>query len=400
MRNLVKKLLLGALIVVSTAFVSCKPAVVEPPANYAPEFTSDPLTEVTEGSSVSRYSNATDPEGDKLTHSFLLAPPEVSIHPDTGLLTVTAPQIDADTPYDIIEGISDGINPVVTRDYTLIVKNVPESPIPVFSGKPTVQVESGNVPLEDLVSYSGSVTNGTVVKQEIGADLNYDGNLGDGEIIETSTSAIKDKKIIFTQPGTYQIYGRSTDDKGNIGLSEPTAVTISPTISNPDLEATMTFPDTYTIGSKFTFDGQIKNKGTSDETIDVSQEDNLEYRLIKEIIPGIGEEVLNQKFQDNLKIILKSSGYFGIKQIRKGDTLYDKPLENDSFVLTISPQDTDIIWNGVNRTSVFHLVYPEGYPTPSPCYKFIKSGNYRIAISIKDNDFNYLSDPFNVNSIN
>ncbi len=393
MAGLIKKLLFGAAIIATTAFMGCESPIVEPPVNYPPEYTSSPMTEVNEGSSASLYSSATDPEGDNLAHSLSLAPPWFSINQVTGLVSAAAPLVDADTSYDIIEGLSDGVNPIVTRAYTLTVKNIPESPIPVFSGKPSVSVESGNVPLEDLVSYSGSVTIGTVVKQEIGADLNKNGILEDTEIIATSTSAIKNKKIIFTQPGIYDIYGRSTDDKGNTGVSEPTVATISPIIANSDLTGTMTFPDTYNTGNsidnKLTFCGTITNSSNQALTLDNKNKDSLKYTLVRQIVSGIGESIFSEKLEDNLVITLNRNGSFLKLEQKRDDKIYASFAHVDLTYNNIGPLG-DFSWN--NWVLDNH-----------PCKTIQNKGNYSVITRVKylknstENNFDYLSNPFAAN---
>jgi hypothetical protein len=100
------------------------------PPNYPPEITSTPTTtQVNEGDTYSYDVNATDIDGDTLTYSLPLFPSWLSINSSTGLISGVAPQVDSDTPYDIEVGVSDGINPIVTQNYTLTVKNVIVPPI-------------------------------------------------------------------------------------------------------------------------------------------------------------------------------------------------------------------------------------------------------------------------------
>lgn len=116
---------LAAIAVGAIGLASCTEQCNPIPINHSPEITSTPATtQINEGDAYNYDVNATDIDGDVLTYSLPLAPPEFSINSSTGLISGVAPQVDSDTPYNIEVGVSDGINPVVTQGYTLTVKNV------------------------------------------------------------------------------------------------------------------------------------------------------------------------------------------------------------------------------------------------------------------------------------
>jgi len=93
------------------------------PINHPPEITSTPITQIDEGSSYNYDVDATDIDEDSLEYSLGIAPSWLSINPSTGLISGTAPQVDADTGFDVEVGVSDNINPTVNQDYILTVKN-------------------------------------------------------------------------------------------------------------------------------------------------------------------------------------------------------------------------------------------------------------------------------------
>ncbi len=259
---------------------------------------------------------------------------------------------------------------------------------PVPTANLTVSATSGNFPLEDSINLDGSETNGTIVKYEIGIDGNNNGRLEDSEIIATSTTSAITKEIIFTKPSTYKVLGQVTDSNGNIGRANQ-QVDVSSGNQSTNLTETIQFPDSYTAGSKFTFIGQINNNTNpySPITVDNSLGDSLEYRLIREIVSGVGEKIIDEKLQANVKITLNQSGYLKLEQ--KSD---------DNFYLTIA--NANITYNG--------FTLPVGnnpfiYSLNHPCYAFEKSGNYSIETIIKylmsdsPSVFTFLSDSFSVN---
>jgi len=125
-----KRGLLVATAVASLGVASCKLCPDPEPINYAPEITSTPTTtQVDEGNSYNYDVDATDADGDKLTYSLPIAPNWLSINSNTGMISGTAPQVDSDTPCDIEVGVSDGVNPTATQNYTLTVKNIVVPPV-------------------------------------------------------------------------------------------------------------------------------------------------------------------------------------------------------------------------------------------------------------------------------
>lgn len=264
---------------------------------------------------------------------------------------------------------------------------VGSEPVPIANL--SLSKTSGNILLEDLVSLNGSATNASIVKYEIGADENNNGILEPDEIISTSTSAITNKEIIFIKSGIYKIIGQVIDSNGKIGKTNQ-QVDIYSGNQSTNLTETMQFLGTNTIGSKFLYAGQINNTTSpyNPVTIDNSLGDSLEFKLIREIISGIGEKVIDEKIQDNIKITLKQSGYLKMEQ--KSD---------DTLEFTIA--NADVSYNG-------SITFPVGntplvYSKPHAANIISNSGNYCTETIIKYfmNDspsiFTFLSDFFSVN---
>ena len=90
--------------------------------NTPPKITSTPTTQVQEGKIYNYQLNATDAEGDNVFYNLPVAPGWLTINATTGVVSGTAPQVDADMPCDIVASASDGKS-TENQNYTLTVKN-------------------------------------------------------------------------------------------------------------------------------------------------------------------------------------------------------------------------------------------------------------------------------------
>lgn len=81
------------------------------PDKHSPRITSTPIVEVNEGQSYNYQIEATDADEDTLTYSLATGPAWLSVSP-TGLVSGTAPIIDADTVEPVKVKVSDGENEV------------------------------------------------------------------------------------------------------------------------------------------------------------------------------------------------------------------------------------------------------------------------------------------------
>jgi hypothetical protein len=97
---------------------------VEGAENNPPVITSAPITEVDENEAYSYQVIATDEDEDILTYSLIQAPSWLSIDAVTGLITGAAPEVDANTDYEVTAKVSDGTD-IDTQTYTLSVINIP-----------------------------------------------------------------------------------------------------------------------------------------------------------------------------------------------------------------------------------------------------------------------------------
>jgi len=97
--------------------------------NNPPEIISEPITEVNGNEFYSYQVVAVDLDNHQLTYSLSVAPDWLSINPDSGLITGTAPEVDRDTDFSVSVVVSDGTD-TDTQSYTLTVRYVLE---PFFS---------------------------------------------------------------------------------------------------------------------------------------------------------------------------------------------------------------------------------------------------------------------------
>lgn len=114
-----------------------------PPNNHAPVITSSPLTNVDEGNTYNYHVTAVDADHDTLTYSLPIAPSWLSINSATGLISGIAPLVSSNTAYNIIVGVSDSVNPLVTQSYTLTVNNIPNPNPPQNPEITIISPESG-----------------------------------------------------------------------------------------------------------------------------------------------------------------------------------------------------------------------------------------------------------------
>lgn len=108
---------------VATVSITVNPIV---PGNNDPVITSTiAVTSVNEGAMYNYDVNATDADGNTLTYSLTVAPAWLSINSVTGLISGTAPLVNADTNFPITVRVSDGVGGITTQSYTLTVINIP-----------------------------------------------------------------------------------------------------------------------------------------------------------------------------------------------------------------------------------------------------------------------------------
>lgn len=267
-----------------------------------------------------------------------------------------------------------------------IEEYIPTPPVPNLG----VSATSGNLPLEVLVSISGTKTDNAISKYQIGIDYNNNQTIEDDELILESSSSIVDKKIIFTETGTKKVYGLCVDSEGLIGKCEPTEITINSLNQRTDLSETMDVSSIYNVGGKFIFVAQINNNSNPYTPLKLnnSSHQSLRSKLLKRIGQGVYVEKLDEQLQEELQIILKENGYLKLEQ--KAD---------DKFYFTIANATVDYDGWIIGLGSK-----PFVYPKSHPAYIFNEAGKYiaqtDVRYSIGDesqtNAFTFLSEEFEV----
>ena len=108
--------------------------------NNPPVITSTPLTQVNERTNYAYQVTTIDIDGDVLTYSLIQFPEWLSINTNTGLIIGTAPEVSADTDFNINVRVSDSKN-TTTQSYVLTVVNIPvaNNP-PVITSTPITRV--------------------------------------------------------------------------------------------------------------------------------------------------------------------------------------------------------------------------------------------------------------------
>jgi len=159
---------------------------------HTPLITSQPVTTATEGVLYTYDVEAIDPDADTLTYSLLQAPTGIQINQNTGVITWTPTQNDAQqSPHTVRVQVSDGAN-----------TNVQEYQLTVYYDDPvsfTINADklSGEGPL--TVSF-------TVDMHSANPATGYEWDFGDG-----LKSTLASPSHTFTEPGRYTVTAKVTD---------------------------------------------------------------------------------------------------------------------------------------------------------------------------------------------
>jgi len=119
--------------------------VLAVPVNNAPVFTSTPVTTVQEGQAYSYQAAAFDVDANTLTYSLdPLSPAWLSINSATGLITGTAPLVNANTNYNVVVTVSDGIASV-NQPFQITVLDAPIGNLaPTITSAPVISVNENS----------------------------------------------------------------------------------------------------------------------------------------------------------------------------------------------------------------------------------------------------------------
>ena len=114
--------------------------VISPPINNAPVTTSTPITSVNESTAYSYQVTATDADGDSLIYFLTQAPGWLTID-SNGLVSGTAPSVNANTDFPIIILVSDG-QASATQSYVLTVIDISAgNNAPIITSTPITSVD-------------------------------------------------------------------------------------------------------------------------------------------------------------------------------------------------------------------------------------------------------------------
>ena len=119
-----------------------------PAANSVPIITSTPGVIVTEGQTYTYDVDATDADGNVLTYSFSATPVAtwLSINSSTGVITGTAPSVTANTNFNIVVAVSDGIVSA-NQQYILTLFDTltpPANSAPIITSTPVLSVNENS----------------------------------------------------------------------------------------------------------------------------------------------------------------------------------------------------------------------------------------------------------------
>ena len=249
------------------------------------------------------------------------------------------------------------------RKGTLITVSEP-TPIPPANIPPIANLSatpaSGEYPLNAEIKVSGTDPDDQIVDYKLQIDIGANGTID--ETVEQSTPI--DITRIFN-PGNVIIYGTCTDDKGAVSQIKTLEIVVS---QRNDLVSNVTL-GTYKVGDNFDFSAQVQNSTINDVTIDNSNKDSLEYKLIK----NDGTVVLDKMFDQQAKMVLHQNGYI---KLDYNGTNVGISLANGYAILDGTPIDSS--WGNDNVIS-----FSFGNQKPLYIFSNADAGNYYLETVVK-----------------
>ncbi len=129
---------------------------IDSPENRPPIITSGPVTQVDEQEFYTYDVRASDPDGDSLRYSLVIAPGWMSINSQTSLIYGTAPEVYGDTNFEVAVRVSDGRGGTDSQFYILTVRDVagPEENLPpVITSVPVTEVNESQDYLYQVTAF-------------------------------------------------------------------------------------------------------------------------------------------------------------------------------------------------------------------------------------------------------
>jgi RHS repeat-associated protein len=299
--------------------------IVNPPAvNHDPFFTSTPPTQVTAGNAYSYLAQATDPDGDPLTYSLIVAPQGMTIKATTGAIAWT-PGIGAIGEVPVTVRVADGRGGSVEQPYTLTVLADTDAP------QVTLLVSPNPANVGDEVTITVSATDNVAVAS-LGLTV-----AGQPVALDANGSATIQAAAI----GRVALVGSATDAAGNVGTDGTDLVVRDASDQTPPTVALVT----PAAGDQIS--APIAVIGTADDPQLVS------YQLeVARVFGGTWQTM----FVGTTSVVNGTLGVFD-----------PSILPNDSYILRLSAVDA----NG-NEKSVETTVDVTGN---------LKLGNFRLAFT-------------------
>lgn len=212
------------------------------PPNYAPAFTSSPVVAGEEGQGYSYDANAVDANGDRLTYSLGGAPPaDMSIDPDTGVVTWNKPVFGQAGTYPIEVRVSDG-KATTKQNYNLVIAQASGTNYKLKvldeSGAPVANAPISLYPVADFEPFAGGGDVPSGDYETLQPKAQPDGRTNAAGEVEVVLSGPTD---IVVGTGTERLFNRKPD-----GEVSATGVEDVYNVSGP---------------SSFNAEGDIKHQG-------------------------------------------------------------------------------------------------------------------------------------------
>ena len=180
------------------------------PVNDAPAITSTTVTTALEGSAYSYDVEASDADGDSLAFSLTKNPTEMSINPNTGLISWT-PSFTQSGNHDVVVSVIDSHQATVTQPFTINAANVNIPPVLAAIGSKSVNENQ-------LLQFSLSATDFDNDVVTYSASNLPSGAAVSGDIFTWTPSS--------TQSASYIIRFTATDSNGGVDF-EDVAITVA-----------------------------------------------------------------------------------------------------------------------------------------------------------------------------